>query len=146
MPTPSDVLPVEHESIANRATCPPDESRITTAHELNAPSHDEPAIDAPMQLPTPPPQEPLAGAQSPPESHNKPSSAQIEAPSRDIPTPMTATDDGTEDQRASHASPIHATVPASLLVSHLSSPFPAHRVRHTLEHVGCTVSDLLTIM
>lgn len=137
MPTPSDVLPVEHESIANRATCPPDESRITSAHELNTPSHEEPAIDAPMQLPTPPPQESPAGAQPPPESHSKPTGAHIEAPSRDIPTPMTATDDGSEDQRTSHASahPASASVPASLLASHLSSPFPTHRVRYVLQHV-----------
>jgi len=42
---------------------------------------------------------------------------------------MTATDDGSEDQRTSHASahPASASVPASLLASHLSSPFPTHR-------------------
>lgn len=134
MPTPSDVvLPVEHEAIANRATCPPDESRSTTVHELNATSHESAAIDAPMQLPTPPPQEPLEGAHPPPESHSKPSTAHTDAPTRDIPTPMTAIEDTVEDQRASQASPLtaNAPAPASLIPSHLSSPFPVHRVGYS---------------
>jgi hypothetical protein len=42
---------------------------------------------------------------------------------------MTATDDGTEEQRTSQASPLSTAAPVSLLANHLSSPFPAHRVR-----------------
>lgn len=136
MPTPDDAMvsPVEHESIASRATCPPEEARNITARELNAAreymANDinvESTPDVPMQQPTPPPQDSPA-AQSPAETHSKPSSADIDAPSRDIPTPMTATDDGAEEQRTSQASPLPATTPVSLLTSHLSSPFPAHRV------------------
>jgi len=155
MPTPNDVVsPIEHESIANRATCPPDESRISSAQELNqtsdtnASSNVEPTIDAPMQLPTPPPQDSVARAQPPSESHTKPSSAHIEAPSRDIPTPMTATtDDSTEEQRISQASPLSAATPAptSLLASHLSSPFPAHRVRNAFHNAWSDGSKLLTM-
>ncbi|KAF2833472.1 hypothetical protein CC86DRAFT_365358 [Ophiobolus disseminans] len=137
MPTPNDVVsPIEHESVANRATCPPDESRTTTTPGLNqnfdpnASSNVAPAIDTPMQLPTPPPQESITRAPPPPDAHTKPSNAHIEPPSRDIPTPMTtATDDSTEEQRLSQASPLSAATPAptSLLAGHLSSPFPAHR-------------------
>jgi hypothetical protein len=145
MPTPSDVLPIAHESIANRTTCPPEEARSGAAHELNASRHGEPTFDAPMQSPTPPPQDPLAGAQLPPDAHNKPSSAHIEAPSRDVSTPMTVTDDGAEE-RTSQASPLAATasVPGSLLPNHLSSPFPAHRVRKALNHVHDSFLGMLT--
>jgi hypothetical protein len=139
MPTPDDVMvsPVEHESIAGRATCPPEESRNTVAHELpqspafNAANNVESAIDVPMQLPTPPPQDAPAHTHPHTETRSKPSSARIEAPNRDTPTPMTATDDGTEEQRISQASPLSTTAPGptSLLGSHLSSPFSARRVR-----------------
>lgn len=128
MPTPDDAIPspVEHESTTSRTTCPPDEARIANAHELNASpqfndsSNVGPTIDVPMQLPTPP---------SDSDSHSKPSSARIEAPNRDTPTPMTATDDGAEEHRASQASPL-APGPGPLFSSHLTSPFPAQRVRH----------------
>jgi hypothetical protein len=139
MPTPDDVMvsPVEHESIAGRATCPPEESWNIVAHELpqspafNAANNVESAIDVPMQLPTPPPQDAPAHTHPHTETHSKPSSARIEAPNRDTPTPMTATDDGTEEQRISQASPLSTTAPGptSLLGSHLSSPFSARRVR-----------------
>jgi hypothetical protein len=138
MPTPDDatVSPVEHESIAGRATCPPEEARITSAHEPNeahgssASNNVESIMEAPMQQPTPPPQEPSTQAQSPSEDHTKTSNT-IEAPNRDIPTPMTTTDDGSEEQRTSQASPLSANAPApvSALASHLASPFPAYRVR-----------------
>jgi hypothetical protein len=139
MPTPDDVMvsPVEHESTAGRATCPPEDSRNIVTHELpqspgfNTSSNVESTIDVPMQLPTPPPQDSPAHAHPSTETHTKPSSARIEAPNRDTPTPMTVTDDGTEEQRTSQASPLSATAPGptSLLTSHLSSPFPTHRVR-----------------
>jgi hypothetical protein len=140
MPTPDDAIvsPVEHESTTSRTTCPPDELRITTARELNesldfnAASNVESTMDIPMQLPTPPPQEPPAHAQPPPDSHTKPANTHIEAPARDIPTPMTSIDDGAEEQRTSQLSPLSTAVPTptSLLAGQLSSPFPAHRVRY----------------
>jgi hypothetical protein len=149
MPTPDDAMlsPVEHESTASRTTCPPDEARITTAHALNdAPTFNASSdvhfnIDVPMQLQTPPPQDNPAHAPPSPASHIKPSSARTEAPNRDIPTPMNATDDGAEDQRTSQALPLAANAPgpAPLLSCHLSLPFPAHRVRyvhHTLKHAS----------
>jgi hypothetical protein len=139
MPTPDDAMlsPIEHESSTSRATCPPDEARIATTHELNQPpgfnanNNVESSIDVPMQLPTPPPQDSPAHAPPSPETHIKPASARIEAPNRDTPTPMTAIDDGTEEQRTSQVLPLAASAPGSapLLASHLASPFPAHRVR-----------------
>lgn len=138
MPTPDDVVvsPVEqHESsLTNRATCPPDDIRISTAHALSSTrdssvSDDvDPARRRPaQQQPTPPHG---AREQSPGETHVKPSGASIEAPNRDIPTPMTATDDGAEDQRTSLASPLSATASAPIRFthSHLAAPFPAYRV------------------
>ncbi|EUC31282.1 hypothetical protein COCCADRAFT_101680 [Bipolaris zeicola 26-R-13] len=135
MPTPDDAMvpSVEHESIAGRATCPPDESRSITAQELNQlrlSSHSSDASrasHAPMQQPTPPPQDSPEHGQTPADTHSKPSTADIETPARDIPTPMTATDDGSEEQRTSQASPQSAITPVSLLANHISSPFPAHR-------------------
>jgi len=125
MPTPDDVMgsPVEHESIAGRTTCPPEDARIIPTHELN----DTPSPSVPMQQPTPSPQSSREPTQAPDDIHSKISSTNIEAPSRDIPTPMTATDDGTEEQRTSQASPLSTAAPVSLLANHLSSPFPAHR-------------------
>lgn len=134
MPTPDDVVsPAEHE----RAICPPEGTHTVTAHrELNenrdssSAGHDvDSAQRRPMlQQPTPPPHG--TREQSPAETHSKPPNASIEAPNRDIPTPMTATDDGAEDQRASQASPLsaNAPVPIRYTPSHLAAPFPAHRV------------------
>jgi hypothetical protein len=132
MPTPDDVVsPAEHE----RATCPPEDARIPTAHDLNnahdssASSNVESARRRPMQQqPTPPPHG--TREQSPTETHSKPSGASIESPNRDIPTPMTSTDDGAEDQRASQSSPLCANAPAPIRYtpSYLAAPFPDHRV------------------
>jgi hypothetical protein len=137
MPTPDDAIvsPVEHESITGRTTCPPEESRI---HGLNAApnsinnDNDDASTTrhVPMQQPTPPRQDSPAETQTLVDTHTKPSSTDTEVPI-DIATPMTATDDGTEEQRTSHASPLSATAPVSLLANHLSSPFPAHRVRNS---------------
>jgi glucose-induced degradation protein 4 len=145
MPTPDDavVSPVEqHESsIANRTTCPPDDARISTFHDpsnardSSASNHVDSAQRRPMQQqpPTPPPHG--TREQSPAETHIKPPSASIEAPNRDIPTPMTATDDGAEDQRTSLASPLSATAPVAIRFtpSHLAAPFPSRRVRFRIE-------------
>ncbi|KAF1911679.1 vacuolar import and degradation protein-domain-containing protein [Ampelomyces quisqualis] len=137
MPTPDDVMgaPVEHESTTGHTTCPPDEARVVAAHEPRQPptfhtaSNVGPTSHVPMRLPTPPPQHSPAHAPPSLESHSKPSSARIEAPNRDIPTPPTAPDDGPEDQRTSQTSPLSATAPRppSLLASHLSLPFPPYR-------------------
>jgi hypothetical protein len=140
MPTPDDeamISPVEHESVAGRTTCPPEEARIIATHELNetrGSNHDSNARavpDVPMQQPTPSPQNSREHTQAPDDIHTKLSSTDVETPSRDIPTPMTATDDGTEEQRTSQVSPLSTVAPVSLLANHLSSPFPARRVCHT---------------
>lgn len=133
MPTPDDVvLPAEHE----RATCPPEDTHTSTehgelsdAHESSTNNDVDSARRPPMQQqPTPPPHG--TREQSPTETHSKPPSASIEAPNRDIPTPMTVTDDSAEDQRASQASPLSANAPAPTRYtpSHLAAPFPAQRV------------------
>ncbi|KAF1834250.1 hypothetical protein BDW02DRAFT_569265 [Decorospora gaudefroyi] len=136
MPTPDDAMALpaveQHESITSRTTCPPEELRIIATAEVNdtrpdaSDSNASSAPNVPMQQPTPPPEDASARAQTPTDTPSKPSSSDIDAPSRDIPTPMTATDDGTEE-RPSQASPMSTTAPVSLLPSHLSSPFPAHR-------------------
>ena len=143
MPTPDDeamVSPVEHESIAGRPTCPPEESRVIATHELNDTrgAHDDSNAsavpDVPMQQPTPSPQNSREHTQAPDDIQTKLPSTDRDSPTRDIPTPMTATDDGTEEQRTSHVSPLSPVAPTSLLASHLSSPFPAHRVGQTSMH------------
>ena len=128
MPTPDDAVlsPAEHE----RATCPPDEPHTSTAHSDSSVSDNvDPGRRLPAhRLPTPPPHG--SREQSPSETHSKPSSASREEPHRDIPTPMTVTDDNAEDQRALQASPLSATAPAPnrYIPSHLAAPFSAHRV------------------
>jgi hypothetical protein len=133
MPTPDDVVsPAEHE----RATCPPEDTHTSTAHEELSTTRDSSAsrnVDSSQrprmqQQPTPPPHG--SREQSPTETHSKPSSASIEAPNRDIPTPMTAIDENAEDQRASQASPLSAIAPAPIRynTSQLAAPYPAHRV------------------
>jgi len=134
------VSPVEHESIAGRPTCPPEESRVIATHELNETrgAHDDSNAsavpDVPMQQPTPSPQNSREHTQAPDDIQTKLPGTDRDSPTRDIPTPMTATDDGTEEQRTSHVSPLSPAAPTSLLASHLSSPFPAHRVRQTSMH------------
>ncbi|OAL42929.1 hypothetical protein IQ07DRAFT_667004 [Pyrenochaeta sp. DS3sAY3a] len=140
MPTPDDAMvsPVEHESIAGRSTCPPEDARIlpsgldmNAARSETAAATGESAPQVPMQQPTPPPHDEPGVAPSPAEPHRKPASPDdIESPSRDIPTPMTATDDGADEQRTAQASPLSATIPPApiaSLPSHLASPFPVHR-------------------
>jgi hypothetical protein len=141
MPTPDDaiLLPVMHDAITGRTTCPPDEARNVTArdvhqsHPFNVANNVEAPIDEPLQLPTPPSQEDFPAHATPShENHTKPLSTRIETPNRDTPTPMTVVDDSADGERASQTSPVSATAPAlgptSLLSSHLSSPFPTHRV------------------
>jgi hypothetical protein len=144
MPTPDDAMPsppAEHESsFASRATCPPEDSRIHTPHEIATepvfPTNDEGDISIipPTQQPTPPPAERdvLNDAQTPPESHPKSASAELDGPSRDIPTPISATDEGPEEQRNHQVSPLSATAPIPVSwpqPSIFASPFPSHRVR-----------------
>jgi hypothetical protein len=145
MPTPDDaiLLPVMHDAITGRTTCPPDEARNVTArdvhqsHPFNVANNVEAPIDEPLQLPTPPSQEDFPAHATPShENHTKPLSTRIETPNRDTPTPMTVVDDSADGERASQTSPVSATAPAlgptSLLSSHLSSPFPTHRVCSSL--------------
>lgn len=138
MPTPDDVMvsPVEHESIANHPTCPPEDLRIGSAHESHEARRHRPGDDVescphiPTQQPTPPPQDAPAQMSMASDSHGKPAGTDIDVPARDIPTPMTTTDDGDAEQRTSQLSPLSTTapVPAPLLSSyHLSSPFPSRR-------------------
>lgn len=134
MPTPDDVvLPAEHE----RATCPPDDTHASTALEELSGARDSSGsqnVDFSrhprmQQQLTPPPDG--SREQSPTETHSKPSSTSIDEPNRDTPTPMTATDDNVDDQRASQASPLSANAPAPIRFnpSNLAAPYPVHRVR-----------------
>jgi len=130
--------PLEHEGYLG-GRCPPEESRIHASHspsigqQLRDANDDEPTLDAPAQLPTPPPteRESPPRALTPPDSHSKPSDMRIEDPIRDIPTPVSATDDGTEERRNAQTSPLSATAPAPITWSQhklLTSPHPSHRV------------------
>jgi hypothetical protein len=122
--------PFEHESVAAHTTCPPDDARTLAAHDIDntrhdsADEHDHDHVVS--RQPAPPPAE----------AHTKPAAADMDAPTRDIPTPMTSTDDGADDQRASQASPVSTTAPAALplAASQLTWPFPAHRVRRSALH------------
>lgn len=144
MPTHRDDAPLsppaEHTAnAAGRTTCPPEESRMNPSHDVNdgQPSlilhNGEQPFNAPAQQPTPPPteRESPAHAHSPSNPNPKPTESPIEGPVRDIPTPMSATDDSVEDPRNPQASPLSAT--ASAPVSwpqprHLTSAYPSHRV------------------
>ena len=144
MPTPDDAMlspPAEHESLfAGRATCPPEESRVHTPREMTtepiftANAEVDSSIVPPTQQPTPPPAEQdVMDAQPSVESHGKSgSNTEIDGPSRDIPTPISATDEVGDEQRNVQASPISATAPTQPSWSQPSvfaSPFPNHRVR-----------------
>jgi hypothetical protein len=133
--------PLEHEGYLS-GRCPPEESRIHASHvptiEQHSPemSDDGTELNAPAQLPTPPPteREPPPRALSPPDSHTKPSEMRIDDPIRDIPTPVSATDDGAEERRVAQASPLSATTLTTITWSQhklLTSPHPSHRVRIT---------------
>lgn len=133
----STPLPAEHEGHLG-GRCPPEESHIQTPHTsrieqrpLNV-ADDRPALNAPAQQPTPPPTERDSPprALSPPDTHTKPTEMTIEGPIRDIPTPVSATDDGVDEQRNAQASPLSAAAPApALWLQHklLTSPHPSHR-------------------
>jgi hypothetical protein len=122
-PHEATMSPLEHESGAAHTTCPPDDTRMYAAHDADSARHDsadEHADDHVVSRhPAPPPAE----------AHTKPAAADMDALTRDIPTPMTTTDDGTDDHRASQPSPLSTTAPASLplAASQLTWPFPAQR-------------------
>jgi hypothetical protein len=145
MPTPDDVtmLSPPAEEHDHRPTCPPEESRIHNVHdigdvldELSSPpdDHSDTTFNEPTQQPTPPPteSESHADTDAPADAHTKTSDIEADGPMRNTSTPISATDDGTEEQhRNSHASPLSATAPAPtswLQHSALTSPFPSHRV------------------
>lgn len=130
--------PAEHESLAGR-TCPPEDTRLHAPHDVSTEQHSliaenaDSSLNAPAQQPTPPPteRESLAHAHSQSESSSKPPESTIEGPVRDIPTPMSATDDSAEEQRNIQASPLSATAPAPVSWSqhkYLASPYPSYRV------------------
>jgi hypothetical protein len=129
-PHEATMSPLEHESAAAHTTCPPDDARMYAAHDPDSARHDsadEHADDHVVSRhPAPPPAE----------AHTKPAAADMDALTRDIPTPMTTTDDGTDDHRASQPSPLSTTAPASLplAASQLTWPFPAQRVRRSAPH------------
>lgn len=144
MPTPNDVtmLSPPAEEHDHRTTCPPEESRVyihgtdDVADEQSSQPDDQndATFNAPTQQPTPPPAEleSPTGIDTPADSHTKTADIDVDGPTRNIPTPMSAIDDSIEEQRRnSHASPLSATAPASaswLQHSALTSPFPSHRV------------------
>ncbi len=120
MPTPSSgtlVSPTSPDSqhrdaLSARSLCPPEESRISSTSPTAA-SHVLPGC--------------------PVDTRTKAANTSPESPSRDIPTPMTATDDGAEEQR----------MPISPSVAQRSSPFPSHRVCHasTMSYVALVFTD-----
>jgi hypothetical protein len=127
-----------HESHLG-SRCPPEDLRTHTSHSPAIEQQTDDATDvdhafnAPAQLPTPPPTErdPPPHSLSPPESHTKPSEMRIEGPIRDIPTPLSTTDDGAEERRIAQASPLSATAPSPVPWSQqkfLASPSPSYRV------------------
>lgn len=131
----------EHEStLAGRSTCPPEELRIHAAHTaIVAPSSrdalsDDVPIHVPAQQPTPPPtDDPVSPARtrSSSETHPKPIETSVEDPIRDIPTPMSTLDDGAEEPRHAHVSPLSATAPTTTAWSqqrYPTPPYSAHRV------------------
>lgn len=132
----------EHESpLAGRSTCPPEELRIHPPRVANTlpPSRnaieDHAPLDVRLQQPTPPPTDlPASPARtpSPSDSHPKPIDASVEGPARDIPTPMSAPDDGADDQRHAHPSPLSASVPLAASWSqqrYAPAPCATYRVR-----------------
>jgi hypothetical protein len=138
----------EHESpLAGRSTCPPEELRIHPSRIVDiAPSshnaiEDHAPTDVRAQQPTPPPtDDPSSPARtpSPSDSHSKPTDASVEVPTRDIPTPMSAPDDGADDQRVAHPSPLSAT-------ASLSTSWPQQRHAAVAPYIGprvCTVISL----
>ncbi|KAF2447456.1 hypothetical protein P171DRAFT_429095 [Karstenula rhodostoma CBS 690.94] len=130
----------DHEStLAGRSTCPPEELRIHASHTANVtPSSrdalsDDVPIHVPEQQPTPPPtDDPASPARthSSSETHPKPIETSVEGPPRDIPTPMSTVDDGAEETRHAHASPLSATAPTTTAWSqqrYPTPPYSAHR-------------------
>jgi hypothetical protein len=143
MPTPDDAMlspTVEHEGILpGRVTCPPEESRIHSAHSgtgqqsLHADNNDNAALAQPTQQPTPPPadRERHSDIASPTDGRMKASDREMDGPLRDIPTPLSSQDETAEEQRNSNASQVTATTPPQNSWNRTtlySSPFPSHRV------------------
>ncbi|ORY06658.1 vacuolar import and degradation protein-domain-containing protein [Clohesyomyces aquaticus] len=142
MPTPDGAMlspPAEHESpLAGRTTCPPEDVRVHSSLDMNGGRHyhaqsgDTVAHTPPMQQPTPPPAErDLTDAQPQDEElQSKSSEPEVDGPIRDIPTPVSSTDDAAEERRNSQVSPLSVSAPAPVSWSQptfLTSPFPGHR-------------------
>lgn len=127
MPSPAAEQDYAHSS------CPPEESQMRPEYESHHESNGETSMEVPIQQPTPPPsdRDVAARAQSPPESHVKPSDTPIATPARDIPTPISATEDIAEDHRNGQTSPLSLAAPMPMSWSQhrfLRSPYPSHRV------------------
>lgn len=145
MPTPDDAMlspPADHDSILpGRVTCPPEESRLhgphdsTTQQPFHADNDDGTPFTRATQQPTPPlaERDTHSEAASPTDTHGKNLDQEMDGPVRDTPTPSSAPDDATEEQRNPSASQLPAAnspTPTSLSQSSVySSPFPSHRVR-----------------
>lgn len=144
MPTPDDAMlspPADHDSILpGRVTCPPEESRLhgphdsATAEPLHAESDDDTPFTRAAQQPTPPlvERDTLSEVASPTDTQSRNLDQEMDGPVRDTPTPFSAQEDATEEQRNPSASQIPAATPAPASWSQsslYSSPFPSQRVR-----------------
>ncbi|KAF2002939.1 hypothetical protein P154DRAFT_593442 [Amniculicola lignicola CBS 123094] len=140
MPTPNAMLspPAEHEShLAGHTTCPPEDARSrdssTTRFGASSPLRIPSSSRIIAQQPTPPPteQDLAVDAHSPTEPQSKtPDADAYGSIIRNIPTPVSATDDGPEEQRHPQTSPLSTTAPTPVawLQSGASpSPFPGYR-------------------
>lgn len=109
----------DHESHhIGRPTCPPEEARVHS--HLHTPSdqpiHTDAHVDATFSaspLPSAAPADPAAQMPPPAESRSKALEAELEGPIRDIPTPISATEDSAEEQRNAQASPVTAHASSS---------------------------------
>jgi hypothetical protein len=144
MPTPDNEMlspPAEHESrLAGRPTCPPDEARIHNPQDVlpeqsfSTDNDDSASITHPMQQPTPPPgeRESSSEMEPPPGSHTKTSDTEANRPTRAIPTPISPTDETTDEQRIRQATPLSASAPSFASWSQNGSPpspYPSQRAK-----------------
>ncbi|CAI6249996.1 unnamed protein product [Periconia digitata] len=130
---PADAIPspaVDQDH--SRSSCPPEDSQPRPEYDSHQEMDGETSMNIPTQQPTPPPsdRDSVGRVRSPSESCVKPSDPPIETPARDIPTPISATDDISEDHRNSQSSPLSGAAPTPISWPqhrHLSLPYPSHR-------------------
>ncbi|KAF2745565.1 hypothetical protein M011DRAFT_504846 [Sporormia fimetaria CBS 119925] len=164
MPTPDDAMlspPAEHDSIvAGHPTCPPEELRIHSSEDVtrhtqsNAQDNSAAAGQQPSST--------LGSSEmgqhihpAPTASRTGASATDADSPPRDIPSPVSAHDEASEEQRNAHAgpTPLSGARSAPGSSSHTAvytSPFPDHRflpnsssslLRPGSKFVGCQTSD-----